>query len=141
MHIVCPNCASENKIEYAENILCGECKRTLAGHIYKQFTKPVISATTALVIGALGMYTIDKEFIEAERYPVGFEYELIDSCVRSSENLLRLAFIKKKTKICICAVEETAKEISYAEMKRSEPDFLARFRNEVNSCSLRLLSG
>ena len=134
MQIICPHCEKENKIEYGENIICGECKKTLAGHTYKRFKNPLISATAALFIGAYGTYKIDKEFIEVSRYPVGVEYELIDSCINASRNFMDSGRRVDKTKICICALEETMGDMSYKDMKKSEPEFLARFSGSIAKC-------
>lgn len=134
MQIICPHCSSENKIEYGENIVCGECKKTLSGHTYKRFKKPLISATSALLIGAYGAHKIDKEFIEDARYPVGVEYELIDSCVNSSRNFMNSEWRVDKAKICVCALEKTMNDISFKDMKKSESAFLTRFRSSITAC-------
>lgn len=134
MQILCPHCSSENKIEYGENIVCGECKKTLAGHTYKRFKKSLVSATMALFIGAYGTYKIDKAFIEDERYPVGVEYELIDSCINSSRNFMGSDWRINKAKVCVCALEETMSDISFEDMKKSESEFLTRFRSSIANC-------
>jgi hypothetical protein len=134
MQIICPNCSSENKIEYEENIICSDCKKSLAGHTYKRFKKPLISATAALFIGAYGAHKIDKEFIEDSRYPVGVEYELIDGCINASRNFMNSVWRVDKTKICVCALEKAMEDISYKDMKKSEPEFLTRFSSSIASC-------
>lgn len=134
MQIVCPHCSTENKIENSDNIVCGECKKTLAGYAYKRLKKPLVSATMELFIGAYGAYKIDKTFIEEKRYPVGVEYELIDSCVNSSGNFMGSVWRVNKTKVCVCALEKTMSDISIREMKKSESEFLARFRSGIASC-------
>lgn len=130
MQIVCPHCSSTNNIKYAENITCGKCKKTLTGHLYKRFSKPLISATTALVIGAYGTW----QFVAETRYPVDVEYELVDACINASQNSMDSARRIYKTQICVCALEKTMKEVSYKEMKRSESEFQTRFRAGVTSC-------
>lgn len=134
MQIECPSCSTENKIEFGQNIVCCECKKSFAGHFYKKFKKPFISATTALFIGAFGTYKVDQIFFEDQRYPLKVEYELIDSCVNASRALLNSSSYVKKTQVCVCALEKTMEEISYKELKKNEPEFLARFRKSVVRC-------
>jgi hypothetical protein len=135
MQIECPSCSSDNKIEFGENILCSECKESFAGHFYKKFKKPFISATTALFIGAIGTYHADQIFFEEQRYPIKVEYELIDSCVNASRTLINFERQAKKTQVCVCALEKTMEEISYKELKKSESVFLTRFRSSISSCT------
>ncbi len=135
MHIECPSCATENKIEFGENIVCSECKESFAGHSYKKFKKPLLSATTALFIGAFGTYKVDQIFFEDQRYPLNVEYEIIDSCVNSSRILMNSYRQTEKIQVCVCALEKTMEVISYKELKKSEPEFLTRFRSSLTSCN------
>lgn len=134
MQIICPHCEKGNEIEYGENIICGDCKKTLAGYTYKRFKKPLMSTATALFVGAYGTYTINKEFIDVARYPVGVEYELIDSCINASRNFMGSYWRVDKTKICVCALKKTMGDLSYKDMKKSEPKFLDRFRGNIAEC-------
>lgn len=134
MHIECPSCSTDNKIEFGENIICNECKESFAGHSYKKFKKPLVSATTALFIGVFGTYKADQIFFEGQRYPISVEYELIDSCVNSSRTLFNSFQYSDKTKTCICALNKTMEVISYKELKKSESEFLTRFRSSIASC-------
>ncbi|WP_284303740.1 hypothetical protein, partial [Marinospirillum insulare] len=97
MQIECPSCSTGNKIEFAQNIVCCECKKSFAGHFYKKFKKPLISATTALFIGAFGTYKVEQVFFEDQRYPLKVEYELIDSCVNASRTRFGSSSYIKKT--------------------------------------------
>lgn len=134
MHIECPSCSTNNKIEFGENILCSACKKTFAGHSYKKLKKPLISAATALIIGAYGGYKADQYFFDDHRYPLNVEYELVDDCVNSSGGLMIQYNQVRKTMICTCALEKTMKEISYKELNKSESVFLTRFRGNLASC-------
>ncbi|WP_018414459.1 hypothetical protein [Teredinibacter turnerae] len=135
MQIECPSCATVNKIEFGENIVCCECKESFAGHSYKKFKKPLISATTALFIGAFGTYKADQIFFEDQRYPINVEYELIDSCINSSRVPMNSYRQTEKTQVCVCALEKTMEVISYEELKKSESEFLTRFRSSLASCN------
>lgn len=134
MKIQCPSCLADNQIEFGQNIICGECKKTLAGHSYKKFKKPFVSATAALFIGAFGTYKTDKIFFEDQRYPLSVEYELVDSCANSSHKLMNSHQQAEKTQVCICALEKTMEAISYKDLKKSESEFVTRFRNNITSC-------
>lgn len=135
MHIECPSCSTDNKIEFGENIICSECKKSFAGHSFKKFKKPVLSATAALFIGAFGTYKIDQVFLTDQRYPLNVEYELIDNCVNSSRTLRNSVRNIEKTQLCICALERTMEEISYKQLRKSESEFLTRFRSNIASCN------
>lgn len=134
MYIECPSCNTDNEIEFAKNIKCSKCKESFAGHSYRKFKKPLISATTALVAGGFFTYQADKLIFEEERYPLKVEYELVDSCVNSSRIWMSTDRHIKKTQLCICALEETMKVISYKELEKSEPEFLARFKGNIADC-------
>lgn len=135
MQIECPSCSTDNEIEFSEIIVCSECKESFIGHSYKKFKKPLVSATTALIIGAYGTYKADQIFFENQRYPLRVEYELLDSCVNSSSRLMNAYRQNEKIQTCICALNKTMEEIDYKELKKSESKFLARFRNSIPSCN------
>lgn len=134
MKIICPHCSTENKIEYGENIVCDECNKTFAGHTYKRFKEPLISAVGAFVIGAIGAHEVGERFFEDNRYPINVEYELVDSCVNASRHPMNSQERKNKTEICICALEKTIDEITYEDLQKSESEFLTRFRDSIVSC-------
>lgn len=135
MHLECPSCSTDNKIEFGENIVCSECKKSFAGHSYQKFKKPILSATTALFIGAFGAYKADQILFEDQRYPLNVEYELVDGCVNSSRTLMNSYRKAEKTQVCLCALEKTMEEISYNQLKKSESDFLTRFRSSIANCN------
>lgn len=135
MHIECPSCSTDNKIEFGENIICYECKKTFAGHSFKKFKKPVLSTTAALFIGVFGTYKIDQVFLTDQRYPLNVEYELIVNCVYSSHTLRNSVRNVEKTQLCICALERTMEEISYKQLRKSESEFLTRFRSNIARCN------
>lgn len=134
MQIECPSCNTVNKIDFGEKIVCSECKNSFAGHLYKKFKKPFMSATTALLIGAYGTYGIDKTFFEEQRYPVSVEYELVDSCVNSSHSLMRTVEYIEKKRTCICALNKTMEKVNYKKFQESESEFLTHFTRSIVSC-------
>jgi hypothetical protein len=134
MHIECPSCTTENKIEFGDNIICSKCKKSFTGHTYKKFKKPFLSATAALLLGVYGTYKIDQVFFEIPRYPIGVEYELVDLCINSSANIMDSPRRNQKRSICICALENTMKEVTYKQFIESEREFSSHFRNSLLKC-------
>jgi hypothetical protein len=135
IHLICPHCSTENRVENADHIKCTECERSFEGHTYKRFRKPFVSASAALVIGLYGGYKVETQFFDEERYPVTVEYEIIDSCVNSTSALMDSVLRRKKTEVCACALEKTMKDVSFHQMEGSGSDFLTHFRNNVSLCS------
>ena len=133
MHLECPHCSTENKIEYAEHIKCNQCGEAFSGYIYKKFKKTTITAGAALVLGVFGTYKVGQ-LIADERYPLEIEYEIVSACVNSSQNPMSRQRYVDKTAACICGLEETMKEISYRDYKKSGFDFTARFFHNTMSC-------
>lgn len=135
MIIECPSCCKDNKISFGENIICCECHKSFSGHSYKKFKKPLISVTTALIVGAFGSYKADQIFFTVDRYPISIEYELINLCTNSSRIIMDRERHINKTKVCICALDKTMQEVSYSDLKKSESMFSTRFRNNIGSCA------
>ena len=135
MHIECPSCATENKIEYGDNILCCECNKSFGGYSYKKFKKPFISTTAALFIGVFGTYKAEQIFFDDQRYPLIVEYEIIDGCINSSRTLRTSQEQINRTQVCVCALGKTMKEFSYKESQKSESKFLTRLRSNIFSCN------
>lgn len=133
MQIECPACQEANQIEYAENIKCGKCEKTLANHYYKRFKKPIISTTFAVCIAALGGYKVEKA-ISDDRYPMATEYELISACSSGQFYALSRKTAKEKASLCVCALEKTVDDISYSDIKGNEQQFVTRFKANIAAC-------
>lgn len=134
MKIQCPSCSENNEIAFAKHIECGKCKKTFEGHSYQKIKKPLISATTALILGASGAYYIDKHWIETPRYPIIVEHHILNICTNGSQSVLNARAYQQKTQVCACALKKTMNEINYSEFKKSEPNFWTRFESEVPNC-------
>jgi hypothetical protein len=133
MQIECPSCHQNNEIEYAENIKCGGCQKTLAGHFYKRFNKPFLSTSVAVCIAAFGGYKVEKA-ISDDRYPMAEEYEMINACSSGQISFLSFKSAKEKTSLCVCALEKTVDSFSYSDIKGNEKQFISRFRENIASC-------
>jgi hypothetical protein len=135
MNILCPSCKLENKIENGEHILCGGCQKPFTGHTYKKYKKPLLSATTALLLGIFGGYKADQWLLDNARYPLETEYALMDSCINSSNIIASYMQRAKKQEICSCALTNTMNDISYSELSENEKIFASRFRANAQICS------
>lgn len=134
MHILCPSCSTENNIDIGQEVVCGKCKSSLSGFVYRKYKKPLVSAMTALLIGAYGSYKIEQVYLEITRYPVRIEYAIIDSCITSDRSLMLTSELKEKKHLCLCAYEKTMDEVSYNEYQNDGNGFFTVFRKNVEVC-------
>lgn len=131
MKIECPKCFKENNLNLEAKVNCGHCKEEITGYTYK---KPLISATTALIIGAGGFFAVDNYLLSNDRYPISTEYELIELCVSSYQKPMKSRNFSEKQSVCICALEETMKEISYSDINDKESNFIEVFDRKASEC-------
>ncbi len=131
MKIECPKCFKENKLNLEAKVNCGHCKEEITGYTYK---RPLISATTALIIGAGGFFAIDNYVLSKDRYPISAEYELIELCVSSYQKPMKSRNFSEKQSVCICALEETMKDISYSDINDEESNFIEVFDRKASEC-------
>jgi hypothetical protein len=115
-------------------IVCGKCKASLTGYAYRKYKEPILTAISALVIGAYGSYKIEQSYFDDARYPVRIEYAIIDSCVTSDRMSLSTVEFANKKQMCLCAFDKTVNEISYAEFNNNAKDFLDTFRKNISVC-------
>jgi hypothetical protein len=134
VHVLCPSCSAENKVKVGREIVCGKCKTSLSGFVYSNTKRSILTAISALVIGAYGSYRIDQVYFGDARYPVKAEYAIIDSCVTSHRIELSMDELKSKKLICLCAFEKTANEIPYAEFKDNMDTFFVSLKKNASAC-------
>lgn len=96
--------------------------------------KPLISTFTAILIGGIGVYEIDKRFFVENRYPLAVEYEVVDACVNAGNSMLTAAQQKRKKEICTCALVKTQVDISYKDMQKDGKVFASRLKENANNC-------
>lgn len=70
-----------------------------------------------------------------DRYPIRVEYELARACIDGSGSLLSRDSYLAKQERCLCTLEATMKEVSYKEYKKSDTEFLSKFRNFAPKCA------
>lgn len=131
MKIECPSCLKENNLNLEAKVNCGHCKKEISGYTYK---KPLLSATTALMIGAGGFYATDKLVLSDDRYPIEIEYALIDTCVNAFDRAVSYRNYEKQQEICVCALETTISSISYKDYMENEPAFLSKLAKNKAPC-------
>jgi hypothetical protein len=132
MRIECPKCFKTNNLNLEAKINCGHCKEEISGYTYK---KPLISAATALIIGAGGFYAADRYVLADDRYPVLHEYSIVDSCLSNHREPISYSIYGNKRKVCICTLEETMKEVSYNDFKKDQTHFFRAFEKNVKNCN------
>lgn len=123
MKVVCPHCDTQNQINKERNIRCGRCSHPFPDDIYakESFFQKIASAKTIgtsvvaiVTVGAVAGYTIEN-MLDNNRYPLRIEYQIIAECIQHS-------YSSKPAEKCICALEETLKEVKYNEINE-------KFRN------------
>ncbi|MGR5132925.1 hypothetical protein [Vibrio alfacsensis] len=132
MKIECPHCQKDNDIEFAENIACKECEKSFKG--FKFSKRKLVSASTALFVGAIGGYKVNAA-LDEDRYPLEVEYAIVDTCINSAKNMVSVSFYESKRETCLCALEETEKLVSYSDYKSDQQLFLNNFKLNAKGCS------
>jgi hypothetical protein len=131
MQIECPKCFKENDLDGAP-VTCTHCKEDISNY---KFKSPILSATTALVLGVGGFYAADKYVLPDDRYPLAVEYSIIDSCLSNDRRPIAYQIYDRKRNICICTLEETLKDVSYRNYRKDQANFITQFERNVRKCS------
>jgi len=76
----CPKCGQENNIKSSVTIRCGDCEEDLTQEVYNK--KPWLLKPLILVfVGAMGWPQV-KDWADIDnRYPLKYEYEIVNSCL------------------------------------------------------------
>lgn len=133
MKIECPKCFKENNLNLEAKVNCGHCKEEITGYTYT-YKKPLISATTALIIGAGGFYAADRFVLADDRYPMTIEYSIINSCLNNDRKPVAYRIYDKKREVCICTLEKMMEDVSYNDFKESQDAFFKAFEGKVKEC-------
>lgn len=133
MKIKCPACDKNSKIEYAEHINCSHCGSSFKGFSFRKFKVPISVAIASGLIGFAANERIETLW-EDQRYPLEVEYELVNLCVNQSQSIMSNTWYTNKTKICICAVEQTMNDMTLKELEENESRFVTRLRSNIRSC-------
>ena len=99
----------------------------------QKFKLPLMTAMSALVMGAYGFHKIEHDYFDEVRYPIRVEYAIIDSCIYSDRTTLSTSQFRNKKQICLCAYEKTVAEVSYSELDDNNA-FFDTFTKNTNTC-------
>lgn len=130
IELECPHCSKDNTIKLLDDIKCNHCNKKLIGYKYKSV---IMSAMTAIILGAGGTYFIKEKF-EENRYPISIEHEIISSCISSDRTVLEKNHYRKKELICICALDKTQEELNYNDYQEKGNAFYSIFEKKAKEC-------
>lgn len=131
MKVECPSCGKHNQIKNKPK--CGECGVSFVDTIFKK--KPIMAASSAALLTAGIFLGYDRHFREdVERYPLAYEYELVEHC--SSSNGMSIGFrtALELKKICLCAVEGVAENLSFEEFLENQRALAPFLRERILEC-------
>lgn len=133
IEITCGSCSKENTIKLSNELNCKHCEVEITGkkYIYKPWI--LIPTTVAVLSGLAGGVYIDEK-METDRYPMTIEHSLLESCISSYKRPLKSSHIRKKKEVCVCALEDSIKEVSYSEYKDSNNMFIRVFELKAKDC-------
>lgn len=132
MRIECPACARPHSFEPA---VCTSCNSSFAGHLFRKYRKPLLSASTALLLGGYGGYKVTDTLREEARHPLSEEYAIVEACLDASARPLSSATYARKRDICLCAYEAASREVGLERMATEPETFLGAMRTHASRCS------
>ena len=135
LEIRCPHCLEDTEVNLAEAACCKHCKKTL---IKTKFIKPIMNAGSAfaiaMVVGLGGGSYLD-DYFERERYPIAQEYSIIERSISSDRTPVSKYWFLTKKKICIEALKETQKEISYQDYEDNPSAFMNEYERQLRKAA------
>ena len=131
--ITCGNCSKDNTVKLSNELNCKHCEEEITGKKYIKKPWILIPTTIAVLSGIAGGVYIDEK-IEMDRYPISVEHSLLENCISSYEKPLRNSHIRKKKEVCVCALENTIKEVSYGKYENSKNMFTRVFELKAKEC-------
>ncbi len=134
MNIKCPNCSTNNTIEFAENICCHTCKKSFAGFSFRKYKMPIAGVTSVLLIATLGGLQLESYVLEPRRYSTAAIYEIVSYCANPTNVMITQSMHRQLAEECICALNKTMVEISESELTMRAGEFTRLFNNHRSSC-------
>ncbi len=131
MIIECPKCKKEKEIKFKNGLLCEHCKADISEFKYK---RTALSVTAALIIGAGSAHIFDEYVLSETRYPLEVENAIIDHCINGHASLIDQETQKKMSQLCLCALSNTQKRVSYSEFKKDAKKFLKELDQQAITC-------
>ena len=130
--IECPKCKKEKEIKFKNGLLCEDCKADISEFKYKKATYLSIAAT--LIIGAGSTHVFDEYVLSETRYPLEVENAIIDHCINGHASLINQETQKKMSQLCLCALSNTQKKVSYSEFEKDVKKFLKELDQQAITC-------
>ncbi|QKF66539.1 hypothetical protein AVENP_0983 [Arcobacter venerupis] len=100
--------------------------------------RKVTSILMALTLGSVSGHYIDdiveKYNLQTNRYPMEIEHEILSGCIGIYNESIPIDIYIKKTKICICALEETEVNYSYTSFINDNNNFFNIFELKKREC-------
>lgn len=134
MNIECPHCATDNAIEFAENIRCHKCENSFSGFAFRKYKPVILGTVSALVIGAFAGKTADEYFLEPKRYSTAAIYEIVSYCSNPNSDFLTRSSQQGLAKACVCALNKTMAQVKEKELKTRAADFKNLFQQHMAAC-------
>lgn len=124
-------CECDNGVTLATiKLYCKTCNSTLEKIAIK---KPLKTAGIAALIAFSTSHVISYAVTD-NRYPLAVKYEILDSCISSSQQPLSGHYYRKKKELCLCAMEDTMNQISSTRKKITDWNFVKAFEENAQSC-------
>ncbi|MED5524906.1 MAG: hypothetical protein VX447_09160 [Pseudomonadota bacterium] len=132
MKVSCPQCNKETVLPVAESVTCQHCQSDL--NVKKAIGKRLLPLWMILALGGYAGHRLD-DALEVKRYPLAFEYALIDTCLKGS-GITASQWISSAQKLqhCQCAIEKVEGEIAYHDITHSKALLNETLREAFGQC-------
>lgn len=131
MKVECPSCGKHHQFKGTPQ--CGDCGSSFVGTIFKK--KPFVTATSAVAMTAAVFVGYDRHYREdVERYPLAYEYELVEYCASSDRRSISLRTALELKNICLCAVEGVAEDLSFDDFLQDQHALTPFLRGRILEC-------
>lgn len=124
------SCGDKAEVNATVKFHCKACSSVIEKFVVK---KPLKAAGLAAILAYGGSQFIDYAITD-NRYPLDVEYAVLEACTSSYKQPLSYSSYGSKKQLCLCALEDTMNEISYARFKVNEKGFLNAFEDNAKAC-------
>lgn len=133
MKIECPFCAETNDLD--QEVSCSKCEKSLSKEGLTFAQKPLFSALSGVIFTVAGFWGYDWYMDPPEgRYPLEVEYALVNACTNGSSNGMTREEFGLQSEVCLCAVENVTRSISYADFQENKTAFGPVLERHVDEC-------
>lgn len=131
MKVECPSCGKHNRFNGKPH--CGECGASFVDMIFRK--KPLVAASSAVAVTAAVLIGYDRHFREDnDRYPLAYEYDIVEFCSSSKGSMLSLNDARVKKTLCLCAVDGVAEYLSFDDFKEDQSAILPVLKKRIQEC-------